>query len=81
MGPKDWMWVEVVQIYRAKVMIAKGRDYIYKDRWKLDYVDDLRFGMIKGMSYYLIGLADNVFPGYFKVNVWIEKHSRPEAKD
>ena len=78
MGPKDWMWVQVEEISRANVMITKGRNFMFKERWKLDYVDELRFGMIRGLSYYLIGVGTDVFPGYFKVSVWIEKHQRPE---
>ena len=62
-------------------MISKGRDYTYKDRWNLNHADELRFGMIKGMEYYLIGVGTDVFPGFFKVSVWIEKHQRPDKKN
>lgn len=73
MGPRDWMWVRVTSVDRAKVLLSKGFDYRYKARNNPVEAHDKKFGMLRGLDYYLIGMAYSQLPAYFRLDVWIEK--------
>lgn len=54
MGPRDWMWVEVTNVDKTIAGISKGYDYIYKQRNKMQVATNKRFGMLRGLDYYVV---------------------------
>ena len=73
MGPRDWMWVRVSNVDRANVWISKGFDYRYKERNRPENAAEKKFGMLRGLDYYVIAVAHSKFPAYLRLDVWIEK--------
>ena len=81
MGARDWMWVEIMEIHRTEVFVSKAYQYKYKERNAPKQVfKTTKFGMLRGLDYYVIGHAVSQFPAYFKIRTWIERHEEPEDK-
>lgn len=77
MGPRDWMWIEVTDVDRAMVWVTKGYQYKYKKRNPIRRVNNVKFGMLKGLDYYVISQGISPFPAYFELRTWIERHTPP----
>lgn len=77
MGPRDWMWVEVTKVDKTLAAITKGYDYKYKERNPLRTANDRKFGMLRGLDYYVIFKSISVYPGNFRMRTWIERAAAP----
>lgn len=77
MAPRDWMWVEVSEVDRCEVVITKAYDYKYKLRNPLKNASNKRFGMLRGLDYYVIAHSLSVFVGNYKMQTWIERADPP----
>lgn len=77
MGHQDWMWLEITEVDRAVVFVTKAYQYKYKKRNPLRKAYKHKFGMLKGLDYYVIGQSISQFPGFFKLKTWIERHAPP----
>merc|ERR1711935_656373 len=78
MGAKDWMWVEITRVDRCMVYITKAYDYRYKSRNQPQKAAGRKFGMLKGLDYYVAAQAVSQFPAFLRLRTWIEGHVVPD---
>ena len=78
MGWKDWMWLQIDKIENADVHVWRGYDYYWDRRSQLERVaSSMKFGMLKGKDFYVVGEATSVFPGNYRIRTWIYQHVKP----
>ena len=80
MNARDWMWVEVTRVDRTIAGISKGYDYKYKDRNPLLNSANKKFGMLRGLDYYVVFKSISIYPGNFRMRTWIERAEAPPPK-
>ena len=77
MGPRDWMWVEVTKVDKALAGITKGYDYKFKSRNPLNNASNKKFGMLRGLDYYVIFKSISIYASNFRMKTWIERAAPP----
>lgn len=82
MGARDWMWVEITEVDRSLVYVGKAYQYKYRSRNRPKLAHETKFGMLRGLDYYVIGQSISPMASYFKLRTWIERHDPPaDAQD
>lgn len=73
MQKNDQLKLQITKTENIDVYVAKGKGY----RW-FDHLDGLafqgdNFDTRQGWQFYVVGVSNSVFPGYFEFKAWIEK--------
>lgn len=78
MGPKDWMWLYVTKAENAEVHVSTMYDFRYDGR-PTSWVgfNGKKYGMLRGKDFYVTGIAMSVFPGFFRMETWINPYIPP----
>ena len=67
MTAKDWMWIEITGVSRCSVYVTKAYDYKYKTRNPMKNAAGKRFGILRGLDFYVVSKANDRLPGYYKM--------------
>ena len=78
MGPNDKMFLMISSIKNAEVYLAKGKAGIWFDHLDQMVYSSTTFDTMAGWQFYVVGVANTVFAGTFRLRVWVEKG---EAKE
>jgi len=75
MGIKDWMWLHVYNLENAEVSVMQLFNYRYNGRAP-SFVSAAgkKYGMLRGKDFYVTGIAKSVFPGWFRMKIWINRY-------
>lgn len=71
------MWLQIDRQENVAVSLLQAYDYHYEGRGFQKVWGSKRFAMLRGKQYYVIAEADAIYPGNFRMRIWIEKHIRP----
>lgn len=77
MGARDWMWVEITRVDRCDVFVTKAYQYKYRGRNPPKRAVNSKFGMLRGLDYYVVAIARSQFPAWLRLRTWIERHDPP----
>ena len=72
MGNKDWMWLKISNVDKAKVYVNKAIDYVYEGRPSSEATTGKKFAMLKGKDFLVSGWSESMLIGFFRVETWIE---------
>ena len=79
MGNKDWMWLKISNVDKAKVYVNKATDYNYEGRPSTDASKGKKFAMLKGKDFYVSGWSESMLIGFFRLETWIEVFEPPKS--
>ena len=71
------MWLQIDKQENVAVSLLQAYDYHYEGRGFQKVWGSKRFAMLRGKQYYVIAEADAIYPGNFRMQIWIEKHIQP----
>jgi len=71
------MYLKISKIENAEVYVAKGKSYKWISHLDSIAFDGQLFDTRMGWSFYVIGVANNIFKGSFKLETWVEKGAAP----
>ena len=79
MGFRDIMWLKVSHVTQSDVFVSIGKDFTYRGRLPVDVPSSggKKFGVLKGKEFYVVGVANTIFNGWFRIETYIEKWKPP----
>lgn len=78
MGVKDWMWLHAYNAENALVHVMQLYNYRHNGRNpSFVGVNGKKFGMLRGKDYYVAGISNSVFPGWFRIKTWVVRYIPP----
>ena len=61
--------------------VTKAYQYKYRARNPPKRAVNSKFGMLRGLDYYVVAHAKSQFPAWLRLRTWIEKHEAPPQKE
>jgi hypothetical protein len=78
MAVKDWMWLHIYNVENSEVHVMQLYNYRYTGRLPSPVGGNgKKFGMLRGKDFYVSGVSTSVFPGWFRMKMWIDRYVPP----
>lgn len=81
MTERDVMYLRISKIENAAVYVAKGKSYLWLNHLDAMAADGDIFDTKMDWKFYVVGVANEIFKGTFKMQIWIEKNKAKKLLD
>lgn len=81
MTERDVMYMRISKIENADVYVAKGKSYLWLNHLDAMAKDGDIYDTKMDWKFYVVGVANEIFKGTFKMQIWIEKNKAKKLLD